>query len=45
MPSANFAATNANGYPVAFDASAELRDSLGLISIMQYSWDVGCKAY
>ena len=32
-------------YPVAFDANAELRDNLALTSMMQYSSDLGCRAY
>ena len=30
-----------DSYPVALEASAELRDSLALISMMQYSRDSG----
>ena len=37
LPTAIFAATRAMGYPVAFDAKAELRDTLGLTSMTLYS--------
>ena len=37
--------TRRKHYPVAFDAKAELLDKRALISMMQYSRDVGCKAY
>ena len=35
-PRASLAATYARGYPVAFDARAELLDNLALTSMMQY---------
>ena len=35
---------NAIGYPVAFDASAELLETLGLTSIITYSSEFGCRA-
>ena len=37
MPIAIFAATLAMGYPVAFDARAELRETRGLTSMILYS--------
>ena len=45
MPNPNFAAINASGYPVAFDARALDRESLALTSIIQYSSDSGSSAY
>lgn len=36
LPRANFAATYARGYPVAFDAKAELRDNLAFTSMIKY---------
>ena len=44
-PRAIFAATFAMGYPVALDASAEERDTLGFTSMTQYSKLSGCRAY
>jgi hypothetical protein len=34
-----------NGYPVALEARAELRDNRALTSMMQYSREFGFKAY
>ena len=37
IPTAIFAATRAIGYPVAFEARAELRETLGFTSMILYS--------
>jgi len=45
IPSASFAATNARGYPVAFEARADERERRAFTSMIQYSTECGFKAY